>query len=106
MARDGVTSAARPHRGLFVLLIIATLIYVAALWPAIEIAMRAPMVPDEGVTIGVWLFVAAAFTLPFALLLSPLFAWMAYARNRPAIAMTAISLPPLWLVLMALTMVG
>ena len=105
MARNDAAPRPRPDRGLFVLLAAASLIYLAALYPAIELAMRAPTI-SPGVTIGVWLFVASAFTLPFALLLCPLFAWIAYARHRPARARIAIALPPLWLALMALTMVG
>jgi hypothetical protein len=86
-----MSNARRPR--LFWSLVAATAIYLMALPIAAVAAMMSPMAADSGLTAAVWVFIVAAVTLPFSLLLCPIVGWVAYWRKWDRTAWAAIAVP-------------
>jgi ABC-type sulfate transport system permease subunit len=85
-----------PSRSLFWALVASTLLYLLALPFAAMMAMMSPMASDSRANAETHLFIATAMTLPFALVLSPALAWIAYRLRWNGAAGLLILLPLAW----------
>jgi hypothetical protein len=98
---DLVAAEAAPRKGwLKLVLIVLSVLYGLALAPACLMAMMSPMMSDAGVTPLVRVAMAVTVTLPMALLLCPLAAWISYSAKRWRTAWVLGLAPLLWLAIL------
>jgi predicted MFS family arabinose efflux permease len=88
----------RPGRGSSVPMIVATVLYGAALPFLVLMAMMSPMASDAGVNEKVWTFMIAVASWPIAFVLAIVLGWIFYAVRRRRAMQFALLFPWLWLV--------
>ena len=98
----GISSPRRTVIALSVITVLCILAVVpAAGWAAASMmALRAP--PSELRTLYVW----SSISLPLALIIAPLSAWMALGIRRPGLAMVLGFAPVLWILVIGLFVVS
>lgn len=98
---DETTAVPARNRPLKWVLVVLSLLALAALLPALGAAMMSPMMADSGAGPAIMALILITLTFPVALILFPVLAWIAFARGRDRRALVMIALPLLWLVVFA-----
>jgi len=85
-------------RGLRVLLIVFTLLWLLLIVPVCLMAVTSPMLTDAGVNAGVWALMAGGALGPIVFLASLIAAWVGFGTRRYRLAKVAMCGPLAWLV--------
>ena len=75
------------------ILIAATLLFLASLFPAGMMILFSPMAFDAGVKPGLWAFVITLFAYPVVVLVTIIATWICFARHAYRLAMWLNLLP-------------
>jgi len=82
------------------ILIPATLLFLASLFPAGMMILFSPMAFDAGVKPGLWAFVITLLAYPVVVLMTIIAAWISFARQAYRLAMWLNVLPILHLLVL------